>query len=300
MTALAALGWSETTIQNAMLYSLVGLSVYVALRAGMFSLAGVGFYGIGAYCCGRLVIEGVPTPVAIVAALALAATLGFALALVFGRLRDLYLVMATFAFVLLIEILAREWDAVTGGAVGLLGIPVEVTTAGLGAALVIATAVVVASEHGRGGRTLAAVRGNEELARTLGIPVLRRRIVAFVLSCMLGSLAGALYALMFNIMTPDQISFAFIVDALTMIVIGGTAAWYGPLIGATIVIWLPELLRFTGDWRTLVQGVVVVVIVVYFPGGASSLVQLTARFLARRRPVIGEAPIALPSRRADS
>jgi branched-chain amino acid transport system permease protein len=283
LTPLAFLGWNEASLQNAMIYGLIGLSVYVALRAGMFSLAGVGFWGIGAYATGRLVIEGVPTLLAIAATLALTIVLGALLAIVLGRLRDLYLVMATFAFALLVEVIAREWDAVTGGSVGLLGIPVKFTTAGLALALAICTVIVIVTERGKGGRTLTAVRVDEQLARTLGIPVVRRRVAAFVFSCMLGALSGSIQALMFNIMTPDQVSFDLVVDALTMVVIGGAAAWYGPLIGAAIVIWLPEILRFTGDWRMLVQGVVVVLIVMYAPQGATGLIQRIGKLLKRWR-----------------
>lgn len=283
MIVTGFLGWTEVTIQNGMIYALVGLSVYVALRAGMFSLAGVGFWGIGAYSAGRLVIEGVPTLLAIAITLVLAAVLGALIALVLGRLRDLYLVMATFAFALLIEVIAREWEGVTGGAIGLLGIPVTVTTYGLALALLLCTVLVILTDRGKAGRTFTVMRVDEPLARSMGVPVLRWRILAFVASCMLGALSGALQALMFSIMTPEQVSFTFVVDALTMIVIGGAVAWYGPLIGAAIVIWLPEILRFTGDWRTLVQGVIVVLIAVYAPQGAAGMVQKIGRMIKERR-----------------
>jgi branched-chain amino acid transport system permease protein len=118
----------------------------------------------------------------------------------------------------------------------------------------------------------------------LGVAVVRRRRVAFVLSSALGGLAGALAALSFSVLTPDDVSFSLIVDVLTIIVIGGTAAWYGPVIGAFVVVWLPEVLGFLGTARPLVQGALVVLLIVLAPEGAVGLVHAVRRWRRPRTP----------------
>jgi branched-chain amino acid transport system permease protein len=152
--------------------------------------------------------------------------------------------------------------------------------------------VIVLYERGRSGRMLEALRLDDDLANSAGIAVVRQRVLAFTLSCIIGALAGAMQALLFNIFTPDNVSFALIVDALTIVVIGGTAAWYGPVIGAAVVVWLPEVLRFAGDWRLMAQGIVVVLIVVYAPEGAVGLIRRVRALILGRRSPAGELALA--------
>lgn len=286
---------NEALTQSALAGTILAFSLMVALRAGMFSFAGVGFWAIGGYTAAVIVQDGRPTLLAIAAALALSGALSFVLALVLGRLRAVYMAMATFAFVMIVRTIALSWDGVTGGAQGLFGIPNTVTTLGCAVAVLACVAVVVAIGRGRTGRALAAIRTDEALAVANGVSVVRHRVAMFVLSGMLGALSGALNALLFNTLSPDQGGFPLILDALTMVVLGGAAAWWGPLIGAFIVVWLPEILRFAGDWRSVVQGVLVVLVVVYLPGGIVSAVHAgrdrVRRGLARRR---GAEP-ALPA-----
>ncbi len=290
MTMATLSAWfseNEALTQSALASSILAFSLMVALRAGMFSFAGVGFWAIGGYTAANLVQDGRPTLLAIAAAVVLSAGLSFLLAIVLSRLRAVYMAMATFAFVMIVKTVALSWEDVTGGAQGLFGIPYTVTTLGCVVALLACIAVVIAIDRGRSGRALAAIRTDEALAAANGVPVVRYRIAMFVLSGMLGALSGALNAMLFSTLAPDQGGFPLILDALTMIVLGGAAAWWGPVVGAFIVVWLPEILRFAGDWRSVVQGALVVLVVVYVPGGIVSIVRGARRhggdFLARRR-----------------
>ncbi|WP_433503155.1 branched-chain amino acid ABC transporter permease [Pseudonocardia halophobica] len=280
--ALGLPGSSEAAIRSGLVLVLLGFSVHVAVRSGMFSLAGVGFAGIGAYTAAVLAKDGLPAVVAIVAAVVLSGVLGGILGLVLGRLRALYLAMATFAFVLLVQVLAIEWEPVTGGPLGLFGVPAVVGIPVLAAVAALVAAAVAVAERGRSGRILEALRLDDQLAEALGVDVVRRRRVAFVLSSALGGLAGSLSALSFSVLTPDEVSFSVIVDVLTVVVLGGTAAWYGPVIGAFVVAWLPEVLGFLGTARPLVQGALVVLVIVLAPEGAVGLVQAVGRRMRRR------------------
>lgn len=270
---------NEALVQSALMLSILGFAIQVGLRAGVFSMAPVGFWAFGGYTAAKLVENGTPTILAMAAGVLGAGVMGLGLALILGRLRNLYLAMATFAFVLLVQVLAVNWESVTGGPLGLLAIPVSVTNTGLVTVTVLAALLAWYLGRGKSGRTMEALRLDEQLARTGGIDVLRWRVIAFVIASMLGALSGAVNALLFNTLSPDQAGFDLIVDALTIMVIGGTAAWYGPLFGAAAVVWLPEVLRFSGDWRTVIQGAIVVLLVVYAPEGAVGVIRRIRRFI---------------------
>jgi branched-chain amino acid transport system permease protein len=281
MTVMASLsGWfgsNEALVQNALVLTLLGFSFQVALRAGVFSLAGVGFYAVGGYTAAILVQHGWAAVTAIATALIAAAAVGLVLALILGRLRTLYLAMATVAFDLLVQILAENLN-VTGGVVGLFGIPVKVTTLSVALLVAVSALVLWRLERGVIGRTTEALRVDEHLAATLGVDIVRQRVVAFVLSAVLGALAGALNALMFNTLAPSQVGFELIVAGLTVIVIGGTSSWLGPVIGAFIVTWLPDWLAFAGEWRIPVQGAIVIIMVLYASDGIVGLLQRARRW----------------------
>jgi branched-chain amino acid transport system permease protein len=267
-------------LQLTVVYVMLAYSVHIAVRAGMFSLAGVACYAIGGYAAAILVGAKVWTPLAILAAVVLSAVIGALLSLIVSRLRNLYLAMATIACVLLVRVIAIEGGDLTGGALGLFGIRSQLTLPIAAVLALLVTVGVIFVERGRSGRTLEALRLDEQLAASSGIVVPRVRRIAFTASAALGGLAGASAALLFRIFTPDEVSFELIVDALTMLVLGGTAAWYGPLIGAAIVAWLPVVFGFASDFRAIIQALVVVLVMIFLPDGAVGLI----RGLARRRP----------------
>jgi len=268
---------NETLIQAALTMTLLAFSLQVCLRAGIASFAGVGLWAVGGYTAAALVQHGWTTPLAIVVAIGLSVAISVALALVLGRLHSLYLAMATIAFVLLLQIVARTWDGVTGGADGLYAIPVTLTTGWLIVFVAVTAGVVWARGRGRSGRTSELLRVDQALAPSLGVDVRRQRVAAFALSGALGALAGAANALLFNALSPDQFGFTLIVDVLMALVIGGMTSWAGPLLGAVIVTWLPTWLSFLGNARPMVQGAIVVLMVVYLPDGLVGIVRAAAR-----------------------
>jgi branched-chain amino acid transport system permease protein len=181
------------------------------------------------------------------------------------------------------QVVALEWRDVTGGALGLYGVPVTVTTAGLIAAVGVASAILWYRERGSSGRMLESMRLDEQLAPTLGVNVMRRRHEVFALSGLLGATAGVLYVLLYSTITPDQAGFGLIITALTIIVIGGISSWTGALVGAFIVTWLPEWLEFAGEWRSAVEGGIIVLMVIWVPDGLVGLLARARRSLAGYR-----------------
>jgi branched-chain amino acid transport system permease protein len=278
---------NETLVQAALAGALLAYSFQIAMRAGVFTLAGVGFWAIGGYTTAVLVTEREwATVPAVLAGVAISAVVGLGLALVLGRLRSLYLAMATVAFVLLVQIVAVNWEDVTGGAGGLFGIPVTASTWQLFLVVAAVSVALFFFERGARGRTIEAMRLDEHVAQSVGIDVVRERNLIFVLSAMLAALSGGLSAMMFNTLAPEQAGFNLIAETLMMVVIGGAAAWWGALVGSFIVTWLPEILRFTGDYRGIVEGAIVVIVIVYRPEGFVGLARhLISLVTHRKRPI---------------
>jgi ABC-type branched-subunit amino acid transport system permease subunit len=287
-----------TLIQATLVYTLLALSLQVVLRSGVFSLAGIGFFGLGGYTAGILAKHGQSAPVAILVPLVGGIVFGYLLSLPLVRLRGLYLGLVTVGFDLILNVFATNGGKLTGGAVGLFGIPLLVNTPVILTIVVVAIVLVSQLERRNMGRGFEALRLNEDLARSLGLEVTRQRNFAFALSAALGAVAGALQVLFFTSINPGTAGFELIVLGLTMAVLGGVGTWLGAAVGAVIVTWLPEFLGSSvGQWRNLVYGAVVVIIAVYAPDGIVGLVKRGAHFV--RAQLGGKTPEALEEAAAE-
>lgn len=265
---------NETMIQQIIIYALLAFSIQVALRSGIFSLAGIGFYGIGSYAAALLVRDGWPTVAAVAAAVVLCALVGWVLAMLLVRLRDLYLAMATVAFDLMVGVVALNWTRLTGGPLGVIGIPVSVTTLAIFLTLVVAAVGLLLLERGTVGRAMVAIREDEDLAHSLSVNVRRYRRFAFVISAILGCLAGAFHALLYVTVQPGDAGFDLIVLALTMVIIGGFGSWVGALVGAILLTWIPLKLTSIGEWWDVVYGALMILMATFVPGGILGIVSI--------------------------
>ena len=245
----------------------------------MFSFAGIGSYAIGGYTAAILFAKhGWSEPAAIAAAMVLAGIVGYLLALVVQRLDGLYLGMATIAFDLILGVIATNWHSVTGGATGLYDVLGNIPMPVLVGLTVIVIVLLAFTERGRLGRRITAVNRDPQLASSVGVRVSSYRQAAFVISGLLGALAGALNTLITTTIGPGNIGFTLIVTVLTMIIVGGARSWLGPAIGAVIFTWLPDLLQFVSQWQAVIYGFIVAVAAVWMPGG---LVGLTTNLYRR-------------------
>jgi branched-chain amino acid transport system permease protein len=148
---------------------------------------------------------------------------------------------------------------------------------------VVATAVVALVQSRAGGRFVDVLRTDEPLARSLGVDTGRLRVSMAVLSAVLGGLAGAMTPLIFGVLGPEESGFPLVVLGLTVVVIGGSGSWVGPALGAVVVTLLPEALRFVEEWRDVVYGALVVVMVLFAPSGIVGLVRRWRTALRRRQ-----------------
>lgn len=261
--------------------------------AGIFNFAHVAFFGIAAYVSAIATIHfGVPIwldillAVGVVAALA-AVTAGLAL-----RLRGIYVALVTFAFVQLCVALIISQRQLTGGAVGLVGVP-DLAAFGFrfgsdhrsyvylaGLLLLCSTLFLRWLVRSDFGLSLIALRDNESYATSRGIPATRQRVLAMVASSIFTAAAGAVYAHYLIVASPDIFSFSLTTLILSMTLLGGTATIYGPILAAIVLTLVTEQLAEFGVVRFMIIAVLIVLTLRFLPGGIWSLSETV---LARRR-----------------
>lgn len=275
----------STLIMSTLINVPLAISIQIVLRSGVFSFASIGFYGAGAYAAGILAKHGSGLaeilPVVVVGGFAgglLMYTLGV------GRLRGLYMGMATFAFALILMVVESNATGLTGGANGLIGVPYELSMAQLIVICVVLVLLISQLERRAFGRILVTVRVSEDVASTSGVDVARYRRFVFGLSCALGAGSGALYVISYGAFAPTVAGFSLMTAALTMAVLGGVSSWSGAFLGAIIVTWLPEVLTSLGQYSSAIYGGMLVVVVMFAPGGIVGLVQLSWNHLRRLWP----------------
>jgi branched-chain amino acid transport system permease protein len=286
-------------IQQILVYGLLALGLQSAFMAGVFSLASVGFFAIGAFGAGALVVHtSLNAQVAILLVVAFSLCLSWIFARVTRRLSGLYLGMATFAFdFIVIDVVTDFWTKYTGGPVGIYGVTATVSTPEILIVLLVCIAIASWIERQSAGRAIRAIRLDVPMARSVGVDVGQWQTIAFMLSCLYGAVAGAMYILAFGVIGPTDVGFDFISLILTMVVIGGRDSWFGAIVGAAILTWLPTVLTFAADWRPLIYGVAIVLVATYAPGGIVGLGQSLARLIAgqlRRRTAVVPAGTAKP------
>lgn len=260
-----------TTFQNMTVLVLLALSFQVVLRTGVFSFASIGFYAIGAYTVADLAKAGLPISLNLVIVATAAAAIGYAMSFPLVRLRGLYLGMVTIAFDLMLAVVATNGGAVTGGVLGLFGLPLQIPTIFL--FLIAAAAALVVSQLERRslGRSLQVLHVDEQLARSLGSEVFRQRAFIFALSATLGAMSGALNTITTSTVGPSGFGFSLIVTGLAMAIVGGVGSWFGAVMGAIFVAWFPTIFAFVGAYQSVVYGALMILVVVFEPAGAYGL-----------------------------
>lgn len=248
--------------------ALLALSIWLTLSCGLLAMANAAFMGIGAYTAALLTMNaGAPFPVALAGGIA-APTL---VALIVGgptlRLSGVYLAMATLGFGEVVRVLLLNADSITGGALGLNGIPQLTQWWHVVLAVAAVLLILWRLRRSRIGRAFEAIKEDAVAASLMGIAVNAHKMLAFALGAGIAGLAGALNAHLTFFIGPNEFGFDRGVDILTMAVLGGIGGLTGPVLGATIVTLLPELLRDFRDFRTMMNGAILVLIVLFLPKG---------------------------------
>lgn len=254
------------------LYAILAMSLnLIAGVAGQISLGHIAFYGIGAYTSALLCVNfGVSVWVGMLAAFVVSMVFGLLIAIPTLKLSGGYLAILTLSFAEIIRLILLNWTSVTRGPMGILNIPkpqlfgytIKSSGAFLYLALAVAIVVYIALNNlirSKFGRNLKALRDDEISSESMGINVYRYKVIAFVISTGIAGVAGALYASYMEFIDPTS----FISDEstviLSMVVLGGMGNINGSIIAAALLTVLPEALRSFSDYRMLVYGVVLVV-----------------------------------------
>jgi branched-chain amino acid transport system permease protein len=261
--------------------SLLALSVYLTLACGLLTVGNAAFMGIGAYTAALLTMH---ANAPFLAALLLGALAPAGVALAIGRptlrLSGVYLAMATLAFGEVVRIIILNAEDLTGGALGLNGIPQLTAWPHVAITLASTLYVTLRCAHSRIGRASAAICQDETATEVMGLNVRAYKLFAFVLGAALAGLAGGLNAHFTFFISPNEYGFERGVEILAMGVLGGTGSPWGAVIGGVLITLLPELLRGLGHYRPLINGAILIVIILYSPKGIWDL----TRFLRRRLP----------------
>ena len=268
---------------------------------GLVSFGHAAYFGIGAYATGILMKK---VGVSFLLAFPAAGIMGGLFALVFGffcvRLTRIYFAMLTLAFAQIVWAICFKWNEVTGGEQGMPEIPYPdfgwidrvaaflpflggyrtaehfyFVTLVLVAACLVVLRRIVGSPFGR---MLATIRENPERAEFIGVNVRRYELAAFVLAGAFAGLAGGLFGIFNRGVFPDFAYWTKSSEVLIMTLLGGMGAFFGPALGAAVLIWLnQQIVSYTEYWP-LVLGTILVVLLFVFPGGiAGALMALQRR-----------------------
>jgi branched-chain amino acid transport system permease protein len=255
---------------------------------GMASFGHAAYFGLGAYAAALATKHGVPME----AALVLSPVAAFVGALVIGwfcvRLSGVYLAMLTLAFAQILWSIAFQWDALTGGSNGIIGVWPSPWLAGKAAyfgfvlALVAAALIAVAwIAQAPFGYAFRASRDSPLRAEVIGVDVRRTQWIAFGIAGAFAGLAGGLYAFSKGSISPETLAIPRSVDALVMVLLGGLNALGGPLLGAAVFTWLSDTLARATEYWHGVLGALILAIVVLFPMGIGGGLQRLATWRKR-------------------
>lgn len=264
-----------------LLHSGFALGQYIVLRAGVFSVANAGLTAIGAYMSAWLTLRaGVHPALAVVAGTVAGTLVALLLSWPLARLRGVYQAIATLAFVQVVLSLNIFSERITGGAMGMSGIPKVVSTWTLLISLIVTLYIMWAIGRTRLGRAFDAIRQDETVAASLGTSVRYYQSIAFAISGAIAGYFGAMEAFNTYTIEPHRFGFDFLVAALSYVVLGGRRSIWGPVVGAAVLIALPELARPLAEYRTLVYGLIMIVVMAYLPRG---VYDTFVEYLYRRR-----------------
>jgi branched-chain amino acid transport system permease protein len=276
---------------------------------GEWSLAHVVIMGVGAYGSALTAKRlGVPVPLAMLAGAALAGLLAFLLSFPLFRMKGFYFLIGSFAAGEVIRLIWK-WSELTwlfGGPKGIKLIPpfpdIEMLSIDFYnpvnyyyLCLVVAAVSLVILyrvERSRIGLTFHAIHWQDKLAQSVGVDTFRYRMLAFVISSFFAGLAGALYAHYIGAIAPDRFNVEEMVYVLIWAIVGGTATFYGPIIGVVTLTILNEVvLRALGvdEMRPMLYGAILIVSILFLPNGLESLVPKIRGWIAGRKDKRGVA-----------
>jgi len=281
------------------IYTMVvlGLNLFIGY-AGQISLGHAAFFAIGAYgsAIGTTTLGGPAWPVMVAVAL-LAAVIAIAVGVPALKLSGHYLAMATLGFNIVVYTILVQWDAVTGGPSGFAGVPyLSIGTFVFDNEIhfhylvwtfaILALLLCLNLVRSGAGRGLAALAEDETAASALGVDIRSSKVKVFILSAVLASVAGSLFAHCYAFVSPDSFNIFVSVDFVIMVVVGGMGSIWGTLFGTAFITLLPEWIEALETYKDIVHGLILVTILLFLPQGlVTGIVDTVRTHIALRRDV---------------
>jgi branched-chain amino acid transport system permease protein len=279
-----------------MINIILAISIYITLSSGQLSLGSAGFMGIGAYTSALLTIYfELPIIVGILAGAVIAGIIGILIGIPALRLQGVYLAIATLGFGEVMRIIFVNWESVTRGSIGLSGIPhmgrellrffkdIGFDPEMLGLKnnqfvyllvlliLVLINIVIIwffiRQNKSRIGRAFAAIKMDETAAEAMGLNITYYKVLSFAQGAVLAGFAGALYAHVLAYISPADFAYHRAIEILIFSVFGGSEVIWGAVFGATFLTLLPEALRFISEYRYMIYGAILVLMMAFRPQG---------------------------------
>jgi branched-chain amino acid transport system permease protein len=278
---LAGNDYHLTVMSTAYIFAIatIGLNLITGYT-GQYNLAHSGFMAVGAYTVGILTVDHqVPFWIAFVLAGVFAAFLGFFVGLVSLRLKTHFFSIFTLCVGYIMYLVIEKWESLTHGTVGIIGIPAPPSIGGIDfteprpqyylVLLFLVASLWIMHRIVRSllGRTFMAIRNGDDLAQALGINLMRNKLLAFMLSVFFAGLSGGLYAGFVRFIGPGVASVEHTFDMTMYMLVGGIGTLLGPLLGAIGVPWLTQYLQVLQDYRFVVFGPLLVILVIFLPYG---------------------------------
>ena len=257
----------NTLLYTVFVHGMLALSIYITLACGQLSLGNAAFMGIGAYTAALFTLKlNAPFAMSLLAGGMLPAFVALIIGVPTLRLSGVYLAMATLGFGEVVRVVFLNMD-ITGGSLGLNNIPPKTELWMLMAVMGVLIYFFLKLRTSRFGRALEAIREDEVAASVMGINTTWYKTWAFVIGAFIAGVAGGLNAHFTFFLSPREYGFDFAVDILTFAILGGTGTFWGPLVGSTILTILPEMIRFMGSYRLALNGLILLLVVIYLPNG---------------------------------
>jgi len=278
-----------------LLHILILIGIYVVLSVslnlimgyvGLLSLAHAAFFGLGAYVAALMALKlHSPFVVSLGCAVLITGALGAIVSIPSLRIRDEFFIIATFGFQIITFNILNNWIAVTGGPEGLPGIPQPtivglkissdlgfLVLVGVFCALTLwVTRRIVRSPFGR---VLKAIREDEVFAQAAGKNIAAHKVLVFVIGAGMAAVAGVMYAHYISFIDPTSFTVMESIFIISIVIIGGSGSLWGPVVGAVVLVVLPELLRFIGlpssvaaNLRQIIYGGLPVAFMIWRPQG---------------------------------
>lgn len=293
--------------------AILALSVYIVLAwVGEIPLGHSLYFGIGAYGSAILMKDhGLGFLLATLSAMVIAAVLATLIGAITLRLRGAYFAIVSWGLASVAVVVVNSWDSLTGGALGYFGTPAA-EIAGIsfrdpqayawitGLTMVLAILGMAAVRRTPFGLRLNGGRINHNLIWATGANIYRDRVVAFAGSSALAALAGALSVTYVRVLTPSMFGFLTSVEALVMVLLGGTAFLLGPVVGAVIIRVVPEQFAMAVELRTVFMAGLILAIVLLVPGGIPDIVRRLSGLRRRRDGTDPGSPESTDSTRPEA